>query len=162
MAHRRGGSREESAIDGTTAHRSTVRQRLGLRSWIMRAKLPALLSLFSVLVAACAASSGGEPKSPTVTECGEHAKPARDKVDEAIAANLACSSDDDCQILHIHTACFDACVRAVAKSGREAIEQAMSSASDAECKAFAASGCKLIAPPCAPPEPPACRDGKCI
>ncbi len=127
----------------------------------MRAKLPTLLSLFSVLVAACAASSGGDAKAPTVTECGEHSRPARDKVEAAIAANLTCSSDDDCQLLHIHTACFDACARPVAKAGREAVEQAMSAASDTECKAFVASGCKVIAPPCAPPEAPACRDGTC-
>ncbi|MBN9164926.1 MAG: hypothetical protein BGO98_20965 [Myxococcales bacterium 68-20] len=125
----------------------------------MRSLLPAALT-FSLTVIACS-PSGSEARTPTVTECGEQATPARDKVNAAIEANRTCSVDADCMTIEVRSTCFDACTTSIAKSGQAAVEQAMSSASQDECQAFAAAGCKLIIPPCMGPVPPVCREGKC-
>ena len=117
--------------------------------------------LLTLACAPVACGSSPEAKSSTVTECSAHAKPASDKVRAAVEANLACNTDDDCMSLGISTACFDQCTSAIAKSGRAAVEKALSEVSTNECKAFTDAGCKVIIPPCAPPSPPACREGKC-
>ena len=123
----------------------------------MRSLVPLALTLSFV---ACAAS-GGDARTPTVTECAQQAKPASDKVNAAIEANQTCSADADCMTIAVHSTCFDACTTPIAKSGQAAVEQAISSVSQDECQAFAAVGCKVIIPPCAPPMAPVCREGKC-
>lgn len=125
----------------------------------MRSNLPIAL-IVTLTVIACS-PSGGEARTPTVTECGQQATPARDKVNAAVEAHRTCSVDADCMTIEVRTTCFDACTTSIAKSGQAAVEQAMSSASQDECQAFAAAGCKMIIPPCAPPSPPVCREGKC-
>lgn len=123
----------------------------------MRALLPVALTASFI---ACA-PSGGEARTPNVTECAQQATPARDKVNAAVEAHRTCSVDDDCMTIEVRSSCFDACTTSIAKSGQAAVEQAMSSAGQDECQAFAAAGCKVIVPPCAPPSPPVCREGKC-
>lgn len=122
-----------------------------------------LVFLFGVCsLAGAACGSSPEAKTSTVTECSAQAKPASDKVRAVIDANLACKVDDDCMTLAISSSCFDQCSTTVAKSGQAAVEKALSDVSANECKAFTDAGCKVIIPPCAPPAPPACREGKCI
>ena len=110
---------------------------------------------------AAACGSSPEAKSSSVTECSAQAKPASDKVRAVIDANLACKVDDDCMTLAVSSSCFDQCTSAIAKSGRAAVDKALADVSANECKAFADAGCKVVIPPCAPPSPPVCRDGKC-
>ena len=110
---------------------------------------------------AAACGSSPEAKSSSVTECSAQAKPASDKVSAEIDANRACKVDDDCMSIAVSSSCFDHCSSAIAKSGRAAVEKALDDVSANECKAFADAGCKVIIPPCEPPSPPVCRDGKC-
>jgi hypothetical protein len=125
-----------------------------------RSLLVFLFGVSSLAGAACGASP--EAKSSSATECSAQAKPASDKVRAVIEANLACTADGDCMDIAVSSACFDQCSIAIAKSGQAAVEKALSDVSANECKAFTDAGCKVIIPPCAPPSPPACREGKCI
>lgn len=76
-------------------------------------------------------------------------------------ANRTCSADADCTFVGRATSCFDSCTGVVAKSGMPAVDQAKASAEATECKAFKAGGCKRVVPPCAPPLPPTCHEGRC-
>ena len=121
---------------------------------------------------ACASSSGGaEAQSPAGADAGDagasfetctaKAIPASDKVMAVIAANSTCSTAADCTTVDFSTSCFDSCTRAVATSGRAAVEEAKASASANECQAFADAGCTAEHPPCEAPLAPTCVAGKC-
>lgn len=114
-------------------------------------------------LAACSAEPAQMPSSATGggASCTQSADAARHKVQVAIDANRACTTDADCTLVPAATSCFDSCTDVIAIGGEAAVEQSKASAEASECKAFAAAGCKLIAPPCVPPIPPTCRAGRC-
>ena len=126
--------------------------------------------VFALGGVACASSSGGGGEVQTAlvadagsspSTCAADALPASAKVMAAIDANAACVTNADCTTIELSTSCFDSCTRAVATSGRDAVEAAKTSASANECQAFVNAGCKLEAPACAPSSTPACVAGKC-
>lgn len=123
-----------------------------------------LLALLGIVVVACGASSsppvgpGGEPAR---SGCEEPANAARNELAAVIRANTACKVDADCTLARLAASCFDSCVEAVAVSGRAAVDAARARADAVQCKPFHERGCKLIAPPCAPPSPPGCVAGVC-
>lgn len=129
--------------------------------WSLVAGLSLSLSLSLAVVACGGAQEQKKAPSSTTAECSQQATPAHDKVNEAIAANQDCTTDADCVSIAVATSCFDACTTSVTTSSQAAVEQAMKTASDVECKAFVDAGCKVIAPPCASPKPAACRSGRC-
>lgn len=83
------------------------------------------------------------------------------RVQAVVDANGACSTDADCVSMAIGTSCFDVCTRTVAAAGRAAVEQALATEDERSCPSFAAAGCKLVVPPCAPPRAPTCHAGRC-
>lgn len=112
----------------------------------------------------CAGSTApGTSSAPPsgASSCDALAASARSEVQAAIDANGACTADADCIDTGFSAACFDACARAVAQRGKSAVEAAKARVDAAQCASFSAQGCKLIAPPCLPPEPPACVAGRC-
>jgi hypothetical protein len=114
----------------------------------------------SVMVAASLLGACSSPKLDEST-CKAHANSASYKVGAVRAANAGCTSDADCRSVDLAASCFDACSSAVNASGVSAFEAAVASVEAAECEAFTAGGCKLIIPPCPPPEPPSCKAGHC-
>jgi len=82
-------------------------------------------------------------------------------VDQAlaeVAKHTSCTSDADCVAMGIGSACFDVCTRAVNKNEVEAVNAALARA---DCTEFKEAGCQVVVPPCVPPMPPACRQGRC-
>lgn len=152
-------SHRSVCFGGATVRTSVEERWTDMKNFVW--SLVAGLSL-SLSVVACGGAQ--EPKktpSSSTAECSQQATPAHDKVNEAIAANQDCTTDADCVSIAVATSCFDACTTSVTTSSQAAVEQAMKTASDVECKAFVDAGCKVIAPPCAPPKPAACRSNRC-
>ncbi len=125
-----------------------------------------LSGLFLVLLACGGQSSpattpDGSSASTTGASCDELAASARTEVQAAFEANATCTVDADCIDTGFSAGCFDSCARAVAKTGAAAVDAAKARVDAAQCKTFKDQGCKLIVPPCVPPEPPACVSGRC-
>lgn len=78
-----------------------------------------------------------------------------------IDAHSACTSDDDCVTIAFSASCFDSCDRAVAKSGEADVKAARERVDAGVCATYRARGCKLIVPPCVPPERARCESGRC-
>lgn len=114
----------------------------------------------SVMVAASLLGACSSPK-PDQSTCEDYANRAHYKVGSTRAANADCTSDADCRSIDLAASCFDACSSAVSAFGLSAYEAAVASVEARECEAFTAEGCKLIIPPCPPPQPPTCHEGHC-
>ena len=132
---------------------------------IVRSSL-AIATLVASLIAcggstASTATPGG-PASSKDEACSAKADSARQVVDTAIQANQACAKDEDCVIVSLSGACFDACGRVMSASGKAAYDQAGEEAASKYCAAYHADGCPTVMPPpCAPNPPPSCKAGKC-
>jgi hypothetical protein len=116
----------------------------------------AVLFLLTSLAIACSPSSS--PASPT---CDQLQTSAREEVSKAIEGARACTTDADCTGIAFSSACFDSCGSAVAKSRTSDVDAAKSRVNDAQCKTFQNQGCKLVIPPCVPPNPVKCASGAC-
>ena len=91
-------------------------------------------------------------------ECSSLAKPAIDQALAAVEQHASCATDADCVSIGVNAACFDVCSRAVNQAEVNAVQAALASA---DCREFVAADCSVIAPPCAPPMPPTCNQGRC-
>ncbi len=117
----------------------------------------------ALVIAACTTGAPATKGPPASDICSGHVEAARDKLTAVIDANRACTSDADCSDVGLGAACFDSCSRPIATSGKAALEAAVAAVNAADCKAYQDDGCPApISPPCAPPGPPACQEGKCI
>jgi hypothetical protein len=123
-----------------------------------------IVSLVSV---ACASTPGPNPSGGVANNgastCGDSRSKATDKLQAVVDANLACTKDEDCVTIDFGASCFDACTRTIAKSGQGAFDAARGEVDQNECKAYKDAACpNVVPPPCAPPQPVACKEGKCI
>jgi len=75
--------------------------------------------------------------------------------------DLSCQSSDDCRIVWRITECSDNCSTLTTRTIEEKIKAAIEEANRTVCPGFRAAGCRLIVPPCAPPQPPVCLGGMC-
>ncbi|MCC6523323.1 MAG: hypothetical protein IT373_11720 [Polyangiaceae bacterium] len=127
--------------------------------------LPAIVLTGLLATALASAAACGKPASAPGeqldSECAGRADQARKRVLAAVEANLACRSDDDCQVVAVGSGCFDACTRAVNAEGVAAVAAARAAVDEADCRSFRSDGCRLEHPPCAPPAAAACREGRC-
>lgn len=90
--------------------------------------------------------------------CQSLAKPAVDQALAAVDQHASCATDADCVSIGVNGACFDVCSRAVNQAEVNAVESALA---NADCREFVAADCSVVAPPCAPPQPPTCNQGRC-
>lgn len=108
-------------------------------------------------IAACGSDNASSGSSET---CESIQDEARAPISKAIDANKACTTDADCVDVAYATSCFDSCSRGIAKSGAAAVDAAKDDAEKNACTRFKAKGCKVIIPPCPPPDL-RCLGGKC-
>lgn len=118
------------------------------------------------LGAACASTSspGGatQTTSSSTDACNAHVDAARGKLQAVLDANMACTTDADCVVVAFGASCFDSCSRVMAASGKAAYDAEGQAVNAGACKAYTDDGCPpMIAPPCAPPADPTCKQGRC-
>lgn len=121
----------------------------------------ALTSKIMSTLLALSCSGGGAATAPSGSSCDADRQRAIARVQAAVDANQTCSTDADCKQVSVSGSCFDACTRAANAAGESAVTKAIAEAEQSECKTFAGARCQLIHPPCAPPQPPTCQQGKC-
>jgi hypothetical protein len=102
---------------------------------------------------------GAAPAS-SASSCKDMAQAARARLQPVLDRSRACTADSDCVVVPVSTRCFDMCTRAVAASQKSNVQSALAD-SDTACEGFVQAGCKRIVPPCLPPPPTVCREGKC-
>lgn len=135
---------------------------------MIRPRLPRALALLAVpFVLALGAACASTPSAPQTSSaggdaCSAHVEAARKKVQAAIDANMTCASDADCTDVGFGASCFDSCSRPMASAGMAAFDAARKDADASDCKAYEDDGCPpMISPPCAPPGPHVCKQGRC-
>jgi hypothetical protein len=133
----------------------------------MNRLLSTALALVAVLPAAGACASSSVPGEPTVmppsgASCSAIAARAAQRVQAIAAAQRGCSTDADCVIVGQGASCFDHCTTSIARAGQPAVDAMVADVGAHECREFAAQGCRVEVPPCAPPPAAAtCRAGQC-
>lgn len=138
-----------------------------LRSGSLGPRAAAALSL-AVLVFVCVACAASPPATTgggvaAEPQCAESTNAARARLTAVIDANMACKTDADCTTIGFGASCFDSCSRTIGVSGVDAYKAEIAAVDAKECKAYDDAGCPpMVSPPCAPPEAPACREGKCL
>jgi len=111
---------------------------------------------FIALVAASMAGSCGD------VDCQALTREAGDALDKVIRASESpCTQDSDCSLVGHSSTCHDFCSRAVLASSLDAIAETRAAINADQCHQFSSGGCRLEAPPCAPPGAVVCRDGRC-
>lgn len=95
------------------------------------------------------------------TVCKQTEDDAATKIRGVVQANLACTIDSDCVLVAIAANCTDQCSAAMAKTGEVDFKNVVDSVNQSLCVDYTKQGCKLIAPACAPSQPPRCVDKKC-
>jgi hypothetical protein len=93
--------------------------------------------------------------------CSDLANGARQEVDAVVQAHRACTQASDCASIGLSASCFDSCSRSMRADSSSALKAAQDKVDKAQCAQFASQGCKLIVPPCAPPQAVACVNGAC-
>jgi hypothetical protein len=126
--------------------------------------LATALALVAILPACASASVPGEPlaapRSPAA--CASIAAKAAERVQGIASAQRACSTDADCVLVAQGASCFDHCTTSMALGGKAALDAMVADVDAHECREFAAQGCRVEVPPCAPPPAAAaCRAGQC-
>ena len=81
--------------------------------------------------------------------------------ERAGGTDLSCQTDDDCRVVWRITDCSDNCSTLTTRSIEEKIKAAIDEANATACLGFRAAGCRLILPPCAPPQRWVCRGATC-
>jgi|GEM_PF-5299386 len=76
---------------------------------------------------------------------------ARAEVVPAVDAHVACKVASDCSTERFGASCFESCYAIVGTGGAAALDAALTTVEDTQCKAYHAGGCTLIPPPCVPP-----------
>lgn len=105
-----------------------------------------------------AATSAGDEE-----ECANLLASASADVSRVVVASQACAVHADCIYIDLTTACRDACVGAVAAGGEAAVDAVKKEVDRKQCAAFRERGCKKgPIPPCVPPLPPECHEGRCV
>lgn len=108
------------------------------------------------------AATDASSAAPSGNACEDAPRAAQDEVQPVLEAHRACSADADCVVIPNGTSCFDSCTTVIAKEGATVVQAAYDHASATKCGPFTQAGCKVIPPPCAPPQPPRCQAGRCI
>jgi hypothetical protein len=126
--------------------------------------LRAAFALVAVLPACASSSVPGE--TPATAQpagaCSAIAAKAAQRVQTIAAAQRACSTDADCVLVGQGASCFDHCTTSIARAGQPAVDAMVADVDAHECRDFAAQGCRVEVPPCAPPPAAAtCRAGQC-
>src|ERR1700742_290553 len=98
----------------------------------------------AVMLVFVACKGGGDDDSASTSTNGERLTPennatcasissgAESAADQVRQQNLACSTDDDCEVVNLSSDCFDACTRAMAKSGQGAFDASIASVNSAQ------------------------------
>ena len=81
--------------------------------------------------------------------------------ERAGGTDLSCQTDADCRVVWRITDCSDNCSTLTTRSVEEKIKAAIDEANATACVGFRAAGCRVIHPPCAPPQRWACREAMC-
>ena len=94
--------------------------------------------------------------------CEQRAASASQAVADALrAADLSCEADEDCEEISIDTDCHAACGGLVGPQGKSGVQAEIAKQNAGICATFERDGCKVIVPPCVPPQPFACVSGAC-
>src|SRR5689334_12402219 len=116
-----------------------------------------LLSALPLLVILVSCSNPTDiVASSDQSDCDAFTEQAVGQVVAVIDANRACVADADCVTIGVSSTCFDICSQAVNTAGVAKVDMAVTEVEAGACKGFKDDGCKLIIPPCAPPESPVC------
>ena len=126
-------------------------KRLGMRVHL----LPSLLLL------AIGLSSGSCRNLSSESTCQERVARAQQEVESVRLANLECNESSDCRLFDFSTQCRGDCPKAVAATGLEAVEDAVTRVNETVCRDYVADGCPLATPGCAAVAA-ACQAGVCV
>lgn len=111
--------------------------------------------------AGSSAGSAGAGGSSALT-CKEREAMASRAVSDALrAADLSCEVDEDCERISIDTRCHAACGGLVGPEGKTSVQAVIADQNAGICATFERDGCRVIIPPCVPPQPIACIAGVC-
>jgi hypothetical protein len=117
------------------------------------------------VVATVLACEGGSAATGTAGDagpsCEDLQQSARDEVIKAFVGHAQCTDTADCVSTSLAAKCFDSCSRSVNKNFTSDVSAAKDRVNAAQCKQFEAQGCKLIIPPCPPPDPATCISNIC-
>jgi hypothetical protein len=126
--------------------------------------------------AQCTANDAGAEPPCTTSRCGapgSDASPARmscqnisDRSSRALretveSADTSCSSDADCTVTFLGSACYAGCGVILSVEGESELDRVAAQHEKTLCTGFSESGCVRIIPPCPSPGPAACVDGTC-
>jgi hypothetical protein len=121
----------------------------------MRTRSLTIAALLALWACGTTASSTDGPT------CDELQAAARGEVAKAFERNQSCAKDGDCKEASFSAGCFDSCSRAVNLSGASDVAATQDRVNAAQCREFTAKGCKVVIPPCVPPDTPKCVAGVC-
>jgi hypothetical protein len=124
----------------------------------MRATSSCLLVIMGLV--ACADQGVRSPENAS-EPCSDIAAAAGKRVRDVAYANQACATDADCLTVGDAADCFDSCSISIGRSGEPAYRAAVADVNAHACTDFAARGCQVIHPPCAPAPPVSCQHGIC-
>jgi hypothetical protein len=126
----------------------------------MKPRRFALLSVIAVSMGACGGNQTSSAAGGAGTDACGAGKTAYQKHREEVlakAAQSACSTDADCAVLYEGNACVQTCGTAVAASASDSVTADLNDFAKKNCGSCA----PIPVPPCAPPAPLTCQQGRC-
>jgi hypothetical protein len=122
-----------------------------------------LTTFTALLLAACgpAAPVVTPAGAPVASSCKDRSALGIKEVLAVVEQSLACTTDADCTVTPIGSACFDVCSRAVSVKALPAVKDAMSRVDATTCATYKQDGCRFDVPPCAPPTAARCVERAC-
>lgn len=127
----------------------------------MNAKKSAVVAFAVAVVATACGGTSSSSSGGSASSCNDLAASAAQEVDAVIEAHRACTQASDCVGVALSASCFDSCSRSMRADSASALAAAKEKVAKAQCEQFASKGCKVVIPPCAPPDPIACVNGTC-
>lgn len=95
------------------------------------------------------------------SDCLETENLALQTVLDAVDEPETCVVTEQCTTVALAGSCFDGCSVVAHRDDAVRYRTAMAQVEDEICPAHAEEQCELVPPPCVPPNPPLCLNGRC-
>ena len=115
----------------------------------------------ALVLAACGPAVPAATPTPAGASCKDRSTQGIKEVLAVVEQSLACTTDADCAVTSVGSACFDVCSRAVAVKALPAVNDAITRVNTTTCATYKQDGCRFDVPPCMPPGAARCVKGKC-